>query len=637
MTSRTLHAHSLVHALQNPQRMREFFTRFVDFLANVVLQLRTYRKLYPGIMHAMIFWGVTIQVLGTAINLMQMALFIPMVVLPFPRGQLYLAFELVMDLAGLAILLGVSMALLRRLVARPKTLETRRDDLAVLALLALIPLAGFTLEGLRLTADAPAWSGWSPVGSIISKGFIALGLTPEKAAAAHGWFFWGHIALALTLVASIPFTKLRHLVYTPLNVLLRPRRKAGELQQIENIDETDVLGVGKVSEFTPRQLLSFDACVRCGRCEEVCPAAASGMPISPRLFIQSLREAMLDSLAQPNGSGDHPLNGRISEETIWSCTTCGACQASCPAFVNAIDEIIDLRRFRTLTTGKLPKSVADMLRNMERQGNPWGIPADDRLLWIEELQLRELAPGEATDVLFFMGCAATFDERNKKSARSFIHLLQKMGIDFAVLGMDEMCCGESARRLGHEALFQELARQNIETLSKVSFNRIVTQCPHCYNTLKNEYPQFGGNLNVQHYSEYLEEQVAARLNFSTNGSSNHLVAYHDSCYLGRYNQLYRQPRQLLENAGIRLAEMEKHGAGSFCCGGGGGQMWMETNPNTRINHNRLKQAIDTDASMLATACPYCLLMFEDAVRSKGLGDKFEVFDIAEILEKQLVA
>ena len=637
MTSRTVPVDSLVHALQDPRRLRKFFTRLVDFLTNAVLQLRTYKKLYPGIMHAMIFWGVTIQVLGTAINLMQMQLFIPMVELPFPRGQLYLAFELVMDLAGLAILLGVSMALYRRLVRQPKTLETRWDDLAALALLALIPLAGFTLESLRLTAATPAWSGWSPVGSIISGWFIALGLTSEQAAAAHAWFFWGHVTLALTLVASIPFTKLRHLVYTPLNVILRPRRKAGELQQIENIDETDVLGVGKISEFTPRQLLSFDACVRCGRCEEVCPAAASGMPISPRLFIQSLRDAMLTSLAHPNGKADRPLDGGISEETIWSCTTCGACQASCPAFVNAIDEIIDLRRYRTLTTGKLPKSVADMLRNMERQGNPWGIPADDRLLWIEELQLRELAPGESTDILFFMGCAATFDERNKKSARAFVHLMQKMGADFAVLGMDEMCCGESARRLGHEALFQEFARQNIETFSKVSFNRIVTQCPHCYNTLKNEYSQFGGDLKVQHYTEYLAEQAAAGLSFSTHGSSNHPVAYHDSCYLGRYNQLYRQPRQVLENAGLQLTEMEKNGAGSFCCGGGGGQMWMETNPNTRINHNRLKQVLDTNASTLATACPYCLLMFEDAVRSKGLGDKFEVFYIAEIMDKKLYA
>lgn len=633
MTARSIPLGSFTQALRDPARWRKFFARLGDFLANAVLQLRTYKKLYPGLMHALIFWGVTIQVLGTAINLMQMQLFIPFVELPFPRGGLYLTFELVMDLAGVAILLGVAMAFYRRLVQRPKTLETRWDDLAALALLALIPLAGFTLESLRLTAAAPAWSAWSPVGSSIATGLRALGLTPEGAAAVHAWFFWGHAALALTLVASIPFTKLRHLVFTPLNVLVRERRKAGELQPIENIDEAELLGVGKVSEFTPRQLLSFDACVRCGRCEEACPAAASGMPFTPRLLVQSLREAMLVSLAQPNGKAEHPLDEHVHEQAIWSCTTCGACQASCPAFVYAIDEIVDMRRYRVLTTGKLPKSVADMLRNMERQGNPWGIPADERLAWIEELQLRELAPGESTDVLFFMGCAATFDERNKKSARAFVHLLQKMGVDVAVLGLDEMCCGECSRRLGHEALFQEFARQNIETLSKVSYKRIVTQCPHCYNTLKNEYPQFGANLNVQHYTEYLAEHVANGQGFSPNGAQP--VVYHDSCYLGRYNQVYRQPRQVLENAGVHLIEMEKHGEGSFCCGGGGGQMWMETNPNTRINHRRLEQAMETKAGTVATACPYCLLMFDDAVRSKGLGDKLEVVDIAEILERRM--
>jgi Fe-S oxidoreductase/nitrate reductase gamma subunit len=633
VTAKSIPLGSVTQVLRDPARWRKFFTRLTDFLVNAVLQLRTYKKLYPGLMHALIFWGVTIQVLGTAINLMQMQLFIPWIELPFPRGGLYLTFELVMDLAGVAILLGVAMAFYRRLVQRPKTLETRWDDLAALGLLALIPLAGFTLESLRLTAAAPAWSAWSPVGSSIVAGLRALGLTPQGAAAVHNWFFWGHAALALTLVASIPFTKLRHLVFTPLNVLLRERRKAGELQLIENIDEAELLGVGKVSEFTPRQLLSFDACVRCGRCEEACPAAASGMPFTPRLLVQSLREAMLVSMAQPNGKTEHLLDEHVQEDAIWSCTTCGACQASCPAFVNAIDEIIDMRRYRVLTTGKLPKSVADMLRNMERQGNPWGIPAEDRLGWIEELQLRELAPGESTDVLFFMGCAATFDERNKKSARAFVHVLQKMGVDVAVLGLDEMCCGECARRLGHEALFQEFARQNIETLSKVSYKRIVTQCPHCFNTLKNEYPQFGANLIVQHYTEYLAERAAAIQGVSPNG--NQPVVYHDSCYLGRYNQLYRQPRQVLENAGIHPIEMEKHGEGSFCCGGGGGQMWMETNPNTRINHRRLEQALETNASTVATACPYCLLMFDDAVRSKGLTDKLEVVDIAEILEKRL--
>jgi Fe-S oxidoreductase/nitrate reductase gamma subunit len=639
MATRTVVASSNAQMSKLRARLSEVMSRLVDFIYNAVFQIRTYKKLYPGIMHALIFWGVTTQVLGTAINLLQMQLFIPMVELTFPRGQLYLVFELVMDLAGVAILVGVGMALLRRLVFRPKSLETRWDDIAALILLALIPLVGFTLEGLRLLSAAPEWANWSPVGSLVAAGFTVLGLKPENAIALHTLFFWSHVTLGLMLVAFIPFTKLRHLAYTPLNILFRSPRKAGELENIANIDEAESLGVGKISEFAPRQLLSFDACVRCGRCEDACPAASSGMPFSPRAFIQTLREAMVSSLVQTNGNGRSQLmEATIPDEMIWFCTTCGACQAACPAFVNPIDEIVDMRRYKALTTGKLPKTIADTLRNMERHGNPWGFPPDSRLQWIEELGVREIAPGESTDILFFMGCAAAFDERNKKSTRSFVSLLQKMGVDFAVLGGDEMCCGENARRLGHEALFQELAMQNIETLSKVSYNRIVTQCPHCFNTLKNEYPQVGGTLKVQHYAEYLAEVSPAwQGGAANNGMTDKRVAYHDSCYLGRYNQVYQQPRQALENAGINLTEIAEHGASSFCCGGGGGQMWMETDANTRINQHRLAQAIEANANCVATACPYCLIMFEDAISSKGLSDQMEVFDIAEIIEKQVRA
>lgn len=638
MTTRTLAPSQIPQWPKIQALLRQWLKGLGDFFTNAVLQLRTYKKLYPGLMHALIFWGVTIQVIGTAINLMQMQLFIPFVELPFPRGQLYLAFELVMELAGVAILLGVSMAFFRRLVLCPKTLETRWDDIAALVLLTLIPLAGFTLEALRLASAAPVWADWSPVGSAVAAGFIALGLSAEGAAGLHAVFFWTHVTLGLSLVAVIPFTKLRHLVATPLNVLFRTRRKAGVLENIENIDEAETLGVGQVSEFLPRQLLSFDACVRCGRCEDACPSAASGSNFSPRKFIQSLRETMLVTLVQPTNEKTDPAlaAAALPDDVIWSCTTCGACQSVCPAFVNPIDEIVDMRRYKALTTGKLPKSIADTLRNMERKGNPWGIPVDTKAEWIEELGIRELAPGETTDVLFFMGCAATFDERNKKSARSFVHLLQKMGVDFAVLGLDEMCCGESARRLGHEALFQECARQNIETFSKISYNRIVTQCPHCYNTLKNEYAQFGANLKIQHYTEYLAEMSPTWQKSPADGNGfEPTVVYHDSCYLGRYNQLYAQPRQVLEDSGLHLVEMARHGENSFCCGGGGGQMWMEADPTTRINHRRLEQVLETQATTIATACPYCLIMFEDAISSKGYGEKLEVYDISELMEKRI--
>lgn len=608
-----------------------------DFLVNILGQVRILRKAYPGIMHFLIFWGVTIQVLGTAINLMQMQLFIPFVELPFPRGNLYLAFELVMDMAGLAILAGVAMALFRRLAMRPPSLETRWDDYYALALLGLIPIAGFTLEGLRLLSASPAWSSYSPLGSLAAGHMAALGLTPAAAMAWHPYIFWTHAALGLLLLASIPFTKLRHLVNTPLNILLRNRRKSGVLEKIENIEETELLGVGKVNEFTSRQLLSFDACVRCGRCQEACPVNLSGMEYSPRNLIQSLREAMLKSLVSPNGNQQlAELDELLPPETAWSCTTCGACLEKCPAFVNPVDEIIDLRRYQALTTGKLPKSVADTLRNLERQGNPWGLTAESRMDWAEGLEVREIIPGEETDVLLFLGCAFAFDERNKKVARSFASLLKKADVDFAVLGFDEMCCGETARRMGHEYLFQTFAEQNIETLGKIKFQRIVTQCPHCFNTLKNEYPQMGGSFKVQHYTEFLAELSFPEAGIAPNGNGvKGAVSYHDSCYLGRYNSIYQQPRQLLNQAGVHMVEMKRRQENSFCCGGGGGQMWLETDAETRINHRRLQDAREVKAEVVATACPYCLIMFDDAIRSKGLGEEIKVLDIAEVLDRQL--
>jgi Fe-S oxidoreductase len=453
--------------------------------------------------------------------------------------------------------------------------------------------------------------------------------------ALHPYIFWTHVTVALLLVASIPFTKLRHLIYTPLNILLRPLRKTSALEKIENIDEAEILGVGQITEFTSQQLLSLDACVRCGRCEAACPASISGMSYSPRLFIQSLRQVMVDSLVKTNGkTKGQALFEVLPEETPWACTTCGACLSRCPAFVNPVDEIIDLRRYQALTTGKLPKSVADTLRNIERQGNPWGMPAQDRLGWMEGLEVRELAPGDETDVLLFLGCASAYDERNKKVARAFVRLLQKADVDFAVLGLDEACCGDTARRMGHEYLFQMLAEQNIAALGQVRFNRIVTQCPHCFNTLKNEYPQMGGSYKVQHYTEYLAETGLPGTAVSSNGVSGQ-VSYHDSCYLGRYNQIYAEPRRLLEGAKVSTVELPRHGKDSFCCGGGGGQMWMETDANTRINHRRLDDALQAKTDIVATACPYCLLMFDDAIRSKGLSEQIQVMDIAEILEKKL--
>jgi len=615
--------------------IRKAWPRLRDFFVHALIQVRVLKKAYPAFMHKLIYIGVTIQVLGTIILLLNMLLFFPWTI-TFPRGTADLIYELVMDIAGVMILSGVLMAFFRRLVIKPKTLENRWDDYYALILLTLIPLLGFTMEGTRLLATNSPWAAWSPVGNMVARLMASLGMSPQGATQLHDVLWWIHAGVALLLVASIPFTKMRHLVNIPLNVIFRPLRKPGAIEKIENIDTAEVLGVGKVSEFTSQQLLSFDACVNCGRCEEACPSNISGMAYSPRTFIQTLRKTMVDSLQNPNKKSNQELLAEtFSEAYPWQCTTCGACTSRCPAFVNPVDEIIDMRRYQALTTGKVPKSVADALRNIERQGNPWGIPAQDRLNWSDGLNLRELAPGDETDVLFFVGCASAFDDRNKKVARSFVHLLQKANVNFGVLGFDETCCGETARRMGNEYLFQVFAEQNLEAMSKIKFNRIVTQCPHCYNTLKNEYPQFGSSYKIQHYTEFLSGFTLFKdISPNGNGLKGRLV-YHDSCYLGRYNRIYQAPRQLLKDAKLNPLELSRHRENSFCCGGGGGQMWLETDPNTRINHRRLAEAMQAKADVVATACPYCLLMFDDAIRSKGLSEQVQVMDIAELLDRQL--
>jgi len=614
-------------------RWKKLGPQVKDFFVNIIGQVRILKKAYPGIMHFLIFWGVVTQVLGTIINLLQMKLFLPWEITTFPRNNWYLAYELVMDIAGLFILLGVLMAAFRRYVLRPKTLETHWDDTLALVLLFLIAFIGFTNEGIRLLVTSSPWAQWSPVGNWVAGLMGSMGFPIAQAAAVHDTLVWTHISFALLLVGLIPFTKMRHLVNTPLNILLRTRRSVGEIEKIEDIETTELLGVGKITEFTSLQLLSFDACLRCGRCEESCPANGSGMPYSPKNLIQGLRNSMLTSLVHAETNPDSDLTpGVLSEEYAWFCTTCGACTVKCPAFIRPVDEIVDLRRYQLLTTGKMPKSVGDTMRNLERQGNPWGMPPENRMAWAEGLDVRELAPGDQTDVLLFTGCAAAFDERNKKVTRALVKVLKKMNVDFAVLGFDEMCCGETARRMGHEYIFQEFAKQNIETFGKVNFNRIVTPCAHCFNTLKNEYPQMGGDYTVEHYSEYLASlDIPGVAGDKMDGKHT----FHDSCYLGRYNDIYNAPRKLLDNAGVTRVEMVRQKENSFCCGGGGGGMWMETDASTRINHHRLQDALDVHADVVATACPYCLIMFDDAVRSKGIGDDIKILDIAEILAQRL--
>ncbi len=614
--------------------------KLTDFTRHVLLQDRVLKRAYPGIMHTLLFVGVSIQVLGTVVNLLQYPLFLPFVIDFFPRGAAYLAFELLMDLAGVAILLGVAMAALRRAVLRPSFLVSHWDDWLSLGLLLLIVVLGFLAEGIRLLSAAPAWRAYSPVGNLMAIALQGLSLTPAGVNALHQVVFWGHVVSGLTLVAIIPFTKMRHLVTGPLNILARTQRSSGELSTIENIEETELLGAGKVAEFSSESLLSFDACVQCGRCESVCPATISGMPYSPRQILYGLASTLRADLVSSNGHEPATLVGKtFAKDTAWYCTTCGACLDACPLFVDPVSAVIELRRYVTMTTGEVPGSVGEALTQMERRDNPWGLPKENRAPWLQELGVRKLQSGEATDVLWFVGCAYGYDGRSQKAGRDLALLLQQAGVDFATLGEAEGCCGETARRLGHEYLFQTMAKKNIEALRSVTFNRILTGCAHCYNTLRNEYPHFGGAFTVVHHTQLLADLIRQGKIQPGPDDGKQAYTFHDSCYLGRYNQIYSQPRDVLQSVtGLKAVEMPRRKEAGFCCGGGGGQMWMETDPSTRINQRRLDEAIQAArAQVIVTACPYCLIMMDDAIRSKGVSESVGAVDLAEVLKAHTVS
>jgi Fe-S oxidoreductase/nitrate reductase gamma subunit len=602
-----------------------------DFILHAVLQDRVLQRIYPGVMHILIFWGMIIQIFGTIINILQYPLFLPFVI-PWPTEAAYLGFELIMDIGGLMILIGVLMAFLRRAFFRPTYLKNNWGDWYALGLLVAVVLVGYLSEGIRLTAVAPGWRVWSPIGNSIASAFDSAGLTAAELEPVHGIMFWAHALLGMLFLASIPFTKFRHLITGPLNILIRPRRSTGELNTIEDIETTEELGAGKITEFSSQQLVSFDACIHCGRCESVCPATISGMALSPRAVIHECFNEMHSSLIDTSNGDTRSLTGEVFEADIpWQCTTCGACQAVCPMYIDPLGTIVDMRRYDTLTTGEIPGSVGETLIQMERRGNPWGLPAEDRAPYLAELGVPILQPGQRTDVLLFLGCAYSLDARNQKSGRELIRILQQSNTDFAVLGAAEACCGETARRMGNEYVFQVMAEENIATFASVEFERLLTPCAHCYNTLQNEYPQFGGDYRVIHHSEFLLESVE-RMNTGSTRVNGQQYTYHDGCYLGRHNQIYSAPRQVLDSIDqLQRVEMPRHGSNSFCCGGGGGQMWLETDPNTRINHRRLSEAVDqAEADVIVTACPYCLSMFEDAISSKGLDEIVSAKDLAEV-------
>lgn len=578
-----------------------------------------------GRLHTVLAIGFFLLFLGTALATLDWDIGHYMVGTQFLQGNVYLAYKFVLDMAGVAVLLALFVGALRRY---RKGSKARRDlkFLVAYVSLAVVVLTGFVVEGLRLAVEQPAWMHFSPVGTLVAKLFLAAGFTAENLRGVHVWLWTFHGLLSLAFIAAIPLTFYAHLYRTPAAVYRRKAATAGTLSKIEDIEEQESFGLVHASDLTESQRFALDGCTECGRCDDVCPALRSGAPLSPRDFVAAMRRAAADP-SNPTLPGE-----AIDKDVIWSCTTCGACTRACPANIPIPELLVGLRRHLALEQGDFPEGLANTFENVSSVGNPWGLDPYDRLEWADGLDVPVAEPGEHYDVLYWVGCAASYDRRARKIARSMVKILRASGVRFAVM-REERCHGEFARRSGEEYLYQTAAQENIENFRQYDFDRILAACPHCFNTLKNEYPAFeGGAFNVVSHSEWILEMIkAGKLKVKTEGET---LAYHDPCFLARLNGVVDAPREVLKTLGADVRSPEASGEKTFCCGAGGGQMWTDGEKReSPVQVIRLEELRKTGAKRIALACPHCLTMLETA-RAETKGDDVLV-DIAEIVADRL--
>ena len=578
-----------------------------------------------GRLHTVLAIGFFLLFLGTALATLDWDIGHYMVGTQFLQGNVYLAYKFVLDMAGVAVLLALFVGALRRY---RKGSKARRDlkFLVAYVSLAVVVLTGFVVEGLRLAVEQPAWMHFSPVGTLVAKLFLAAGFTAETLRGVHVWLWTFHGLLSLAFIAAIPLTFYAHLYRTPAAVYRRRAATAGTLSKIEDIEEQESFGLVHASDLTESQRFALDGCTECGRCDDVCPALRSGAPLSPRDFVAAMRRAAADP-SNPTLPGE-----AVDKDVIWSCTTCGACTRACPANIPIPELLVGLRRHLALEQGDFPEGLANTFENVSSVGNPWGLDPYDRLEWADGLDVPVAEPGEHYDVLYWVGCAASYDRRARKIARSMVKILRASGVRFAVM-REERCHGEFARRSGEEYLYQTAAQENIENFRQYDFDRILAACPHCFNTLKNEYPAFeGGAFNVVSHSEWILEMIkAGKLKVKTEGET---LAYHDPCFLARLNGVVDAPREVLKTLGADVRSPEASGEKTFCCGAGGGQMWTDgERRESPVQVIRLEELRKTGAKRIALACPHCLTMLETA-RAETKGDDVLV-DIAEIVADRL--
>ena len=596
-----------------------------------------------GLMHSMIYFGFLVLMGVTTVLEIDQQMPESLKVL---HGGTYKAYSFVGDLAGTVFTVGVIWAIVRRYIQRPYRIriKTKPEHAVILSTFLAIGITGFGAEAFRIAVDGtPDYEKWSFIGYPIATWID--GMSASAISTWHQWWWIGHVVSFVVFLAILPITMLRHVFTSPINMYLRDKdRPKGAMKPMPNLMETELesFGASVVEDFTWKQLLDTDACTMCGRCTSVCPAHATGKPLDPREIVLKTGEVMAATgstiVSPPIGTdaeitiGANSLFERITAEEIWSCTSCKACDEICPVNIEILDKILDMRRYLSLMESNFPAELGNAYRAMENQGNPWGMNQGERGDWADGLDVTIVDPGDplTSEYLYWVGCAGSFDDKNKKVTQAMAKLLRRAGVDVAILGPSEMCTGDSARRSGNEYLFQMLAMPNIETLNGMGVKKVITQCPHCFNTLLNEYPQLGGHYEVVHHTQLLEQLIAdGRLDVSQ-ATLEERITYHDSCYLGRHNDVYLAPRKVVGSIkGIEIVEMPRNGTKGMCCGAGGARMWMEESIGTKVNDERAREALSTGATRIATACPFCYIMMDDGAKAAGADeDTVKVADLA---------
>ncbi len=645
--------------------------RVVGLIQYAFVQTRMFQDPRAGLMHAGIFWGFVLLTVGTADivtgGLIQTILSIPL------EGALWMAVSAMQNVVAVIVLVSIGWAYYRRLVTKPPRLTLNRDALVILGMIGGV-------VATELFAQVFQVAGFADVPGAFVANAVAIplrSLSPAVLELTFALLWWGHMALVAAFLCYLPFSKHLHIATAFPNIFFRKLAARGELPKMDLEDENATFGLKTLQDLGWKDLLDGFTCTECGRCQQACPAWQTGKPLNPKTFIMGIRHMSIDAeqgidiipnspiVRETYGLDDtkptaaalaRPIvDTAIPYDAVWDCVTCGACVEACPVLIEHVDKIVGLRRNLVLEESRFPTELTGAFRAMENQGNPWGQPASARTDWTRGLPfdvpiVASVAAAGGLDkleVLYWVGCAAAFDTRNQKVARAVATCLHAAGVEFAILGQEESCTGDPARRMGNDYVFQILAAGNVETLDRYGMGEkvIVTACPHCFNTIGNEYGQLGGNYRIVHHSTYLAELLQnGRLQTvpedATAATGDHRpgsVTVHDSCYLARYNNVIAAPRDVLGAAGVSITEMGKSGKNTFCCGAGGGRMWMEETRGTRINAERSRQVLETGAETVATSCPFCMVMMSDGLAAADGGGAVATMDISEVLAARIAS